>query len=74
MSVLPSLPTRFDLQLLDTTIRNELSLADPRKGGGEFSMTALLSDTLVEQLVEQFCDRARGATSDATSGGDHSTG
>eukprot|EP00978_Attheya_sp_CCMP212_P001893 scaffold3904_cov47-Attheya_sp.AAC.4 len=74
MSVLPSLPTRFDLQLLDTTIRNELSLADPRKGGGEFSMTTLLSDTIVEQLVEQFCDRARGATSDAASGGDHSTG
>eukprot|EP00957_Ditylum_brightwellii_P129606 9886328-Ditylum_brightwellii.AAC.1 len=35
ITVLPSLPSRFDLAKLEKNIREELSLADPRSGGAK---------------------------------------
>jgi len=61
--LLPTLPSRYDLAKLDAIIRDELSLADPRQGGGDLSMAAMISDQAVEMLNE-FCVMARGAVSD----------
>ncbi|KAL7517694.1 hypothetical protein ACHAWX_002594 [Stephanocyclus meneghinianus] len=61
--VLPTLPSRYDLAKLDTNIREELSLADPRTGGGDFSMTAMISENVVDMLHE-FCLAARRAISE----------
>lgn len=60
---MPSLPSRFDLAKLEKNIREELSLADPRSGGGELSMTSMISQIIVD-MVELFCVEAKGATSD----------
>jgi hypothetical protein len=61
--ILPTVPSKYDMQKLDELIRSELSLADPREGGGELSMTTMLAEVVV-QMVEQFCVQARGAVSD----------
>jgi len=59
---LPTLPTRYDLVKLETLIKEELSLADPRQGGGEYGMIKLLSENVVD-LIIQFCAAAKDATS-----------
>lgn len=64
VSVLPSLPSTSELKMLEKNFRDELSLADPRQGGGELSMTTMISENIVE-LVEAFCDSARNSTSGA---------
>ena len=61
--VLPTLPSRYDLAKLDANIREELSLADPRQGGGDFSMATMISDVVVSMLHE-FCQMARRAISE----------
>lgn len=61
--VLPTLPSRYDLAKLDTNIREELSLADPRMGGGDLSMTTMISVTVVDMLHE-FCNSAKRAISE----------
>jgi hypothetical protein len=61
--VLPTLPSRYDLAKLDTNIREELSLADPRMGGGDLTMTTMISGTVVDMLHE-FCNSARRAISE----------
>lgn len=48
---------------LDANIREELSLADPRQGGGDFSMATMISDVVVSMLHE-FCQMARRAISE----------
>lgn len=63
MSILPAVPSRYDMQKLDELIRAELSLADPREGGGELSMTTMLAEVVVD-MVERFCNQAKGAVSD----------
>jgi len=60
MQVLPSLPSRYDLQKLDHSIRSELSLADHREGGGDLSMTTMIAEAVVD-MVELFCSRAKTA-------------
>eukprot|EP00579_Thalassiosira_antarctica_P029106 CAMPEP_0202026552 /NCGR_PEP_ID=MMETSP0905-20130828/59192_1 /ASSEMBLY_ACC=CAM_ASM_000554 /TAXON_ID=420261 /ORGANISM="Thalassiosira antarctica, Strain CCMP982" /LENGTH=526 /DNA_ID=CAMNT_0048589801 /DNA_START=1 /DNA_END=1581 /DNA_ORIENTATION=+ len=60
--VLPTLPSRYDLAKLDADIREELSHADPRQGGGDFSMAAMISEMVVSMLHE-FCIMARIAIS-----------
>lgn len=62
IKLLPSLPSSKDLKDLEACLRNELCLADPREGGGEFNMTAMISESIVD-LVENFCTLAKGATS-----------
>ena len=62
--VLPTLPSRYDLARLDAGMREELSLADPRQGGGDFSMAVMISEVVVDMLHE-FCVMARRAISDA---------
>jgi hypothetical protein len=62
INVLPSLPSLQDLKNLERCIRNELSLADPREGGGEFNMTSMISECIVD-LVENLCTLAKGASS-----------
>lgn len=64
MEVLPTLPSRYDLQKLDQRIRSELSLADPREGGGDLSMTNMLAEAIVN-MVELFCARAKTAITNA---------
>jgi len=68
IDVLPHLPSRYDLAKIDAGIREELSLADPREGGGELTMVTMISDNVVD-LVERFCASAKGAVSDAGEGG-----
>jgi len=63
MSILPAVPSRYDMQKLDALIRSELSLADPREGGGELSMTSMIAEVVVD-MVERFCAQAKGAVSD----------
>jgi len=62
MKMLPTLPSSKNLKDLELCLRKELSLADPREGGGEFNMTTMISECIAE-LVENFCSLARGATS-----------
>ena len=64
MSVLPALPSRYDMQKLDQSIRAELSLADPREGGGDLSMTTMIAEVVVD-MVERFCARAKTAVSES---------
>ena len=64
---LPTLPTRYDLAKLDANIREELSFADPRQGGGDFSMAPMISDVVVSMLIK-FCSTARRAISDCEEG------
>lgn len=61
--VLPTLPSRYDLAKIDLNIREELSLADPRQGGGDFSMATMISDSIVS-MVHEFCTLAKRAISD----------
>jgi len=60
---LPTLPSRYDLAKLDAIVREELSLADPRQGGGDFGMATMISEVVVGMLHE-FCTMARRAISD----------
>jgi hypothetical protein len=64
VQVLPTLPSRYDMQKLDHNIRSELSLADPREGGGDLSMTTMIAEVVVD-MVERFCARAKTAVTDA---------
>ena len=64
MQILPTLPSRYDMQKLDHSIRAELSLADPREGGGDLSMTAMIADVVVD-MVQRFCARAKTAVIEA---------
>ena len=67
-SILPPIPSRYDLQKLDAVIRQELSLADPREGGGELSMTTMIAEMVVD-MVERFCVQVKGAVSDVGENG-----
>ena len=67
--VLPTLPSRFDIAKIDSNIREELSLADPRQGGGDFSMATMLSDPIVS-MVHEFCVLAKRAISEIDEGED----
>ncbi len=57
---LPTLPSRYDLAKIDSNIREELSLADPRQGGGDFSIAAMLGEVVVV-MIHKFCAMARRA-------------
>ncbi len=61
--VLPTLPSRYDIAKIDSNIREELSLADPRQGGGDFSMATMISDPIVS-MVHEFCVSAKRAISE----------
>lgn len=54
---LPLLPSRYDIQKLDVIIRQELSLADPREGGGDLSAISMISEN-VTGMISQFCEQA----------------
>lgn len=58
----PTLPSRYDLTKLETLIKDELALADPRQGGGEFSMVPFLCNNVV-QMIAKFCRASQNATS-----------
>ena len=64
IKMLPTLPSEKDLMNIEKALRRELALADPREGGGEFSMTTTISESIVD-VVEIICSMARGATSGA---------
>ena len=64
VEILPTLPSRYDITKLDTTVREELSYADPRQGGGELGMTTMLCANVVD-MVYEFCRLAHSAVSRA---------
>ncbi len=64
ISHLPLLPSRYDIQQLDTIIRQELSLADPREGGGDLSAVTMIADN-VTRMISQFCEQGLNAVSQA---------
>ncbi|GFH60850.1 hypothetical protein CTEN210_17325 [Chaetoceros tenuissimus] len=42
MKMLPTLPSDKDLGKIEKVLKKELSIADPREGGGDFSMTTMI--------------------------------
>jgi hypothetical protein len=62
ISHLPLLPSRYDMQKFDISIRQELSLADPREGGGDLSAVTMISENII-RMVSKFCDQAKHAVS-----------
>jgi len=64
ISALPLLPSRYDIQKFESNIQQELSLADPREGGGDLSSVTMIAEMVVA-MVAQFCDQARNAVSNA---------
>ena len=72
IAVLATLPSRNDLANIESLVREHLSLADPRQGGGELGMVTILCDT-INDMVVQFLAAAQEATSGAAeAGGDTS--
>jgi len=62
ISHLPLLPSKYDIQRLDTIIRQELAMADPREGGGELSAVTMIAENIV-QMITQFCAQAENGVS-----------
>ena len=50
--------------LQDNCLRTEPLQEDPREGGGDLSMTTMISENIVD-MVEKFCNLAKNATSGA---------
>lgn len=64
ISHLPLLPSRHDMQKFDINIRQELSLADPREGGGDLSSVSMIAENVV-RMISQFCEQAKNGVSHA---------
>jgi hypothetical protein len=62
ISHLPLLPSRYDVQKFDVNIRQELSLADPREGGGDLTSVTMIAENVIA-MVSKFCDQAKNAVS-----------
>jgi len=62
ISQLPLLPSKYDIQRLDTIIRQELAMADPREGGGELSTATMIAENVVH-MISRFCAQAENAVS-----------
>lgn len=56
------LPSKYDIQRFDENIRQELSLADPREGGGDLTSVTMIAACVVD-MMGQFCRRAQQALS-----------
>ena len=56
------LPSKYDIQRFDENIRQELSLADPREGGGDLTAVTMIAECVVA-MIAQFCVRAKNALS-----------
>jgi conserved oligomeric Golgi complex subunit 5 len=55
------LPSKYDIQRFDEHIRQELSLADPRKeGGGDLTLVGMIADCVCD-MIAVFCERAMTA-------------
>jgi conserved oligomeric Golgi complex subunit 5 len=61
-SGLSLLPSKYDVQRFDENIRQELSLADPREGGGDLTAVTMIC-ACVTDMMAQFCARAKNAVS-----------
>ena len=59
-NTLPLLPSKYDVQKFDEIIRQELSLADPREGGGDLSAVKMIAGSIV-RMVRRFCEQAQNA-------------
>lgn len=59
---LPMLPSKYDIQRINTIIRQELAIADPREGGGELSAATMIAEIVVQMII-QFCSQAENAVS-----------
>lgn len=66
VSHLPLLPSRYDIQKIDATIRQELALSDPREGGGDLSAITMISENVVH-MISQFCEQGSNAVSNVSS-------
>lgn len=56
VSTTPALPSKYDIQRFDETIRGELSLADPQDGG-DTTLVTMIAECVVICTAE-FCERA----------------
>lgn len=56
------LPSKYDIQRFDENIRLELSLADPREGGGDSTAVTMIAECVVS-VISDFCVRAKTAMS-----------
>jgi hypothetical protein len=59
------LPSKYDIQRFDENIRQELTLADPREGGGGDATLIPLIAACVVDMMTQFAHRAQQALSGA---------
>ena len=57
-ATLPMLPSKYDVQKFDEIIRQELSLADPREGGGDLSAVKMIAGS-IREMIETFCKQAK---------------
>jgi hypothetical protein len=64
ISHLPLLPSRHDVLKFDINIRQELSLADPREGGGDLSSVSMIAENVIG-MISQFCEQAKNGVSHA---------
>jgi conserved oligomeric Golgi complex subunit 5 len=67
-SGLSLLPSKYDIQRFDENIRQELSLADPREGGGDLTAVTMIAECIVS-MISEFCVRAKNAMSGAGESG-----
>ncbi|CAB9502933.1 Component of oligomeric golgi complex 5 [Seminavis robusta] len=59
-ATLPMLPSKYDVQRFDTIVREELSTADKREGGGDLSAIKMIAGSICE-MVRLFCKQAQNA-------------
>lgn len=59
-STLPMLPSKYDVQRMEEIIRQELSLADPREGGGDLSAVKMIAGS-IREMVLTFLQQANNA-------------
>lgn len=57
------LPSKYDIQRFDESIRNELAVADPREGS-DLTLVAMITESVVEMILE-FCSRIKNSMSRA---------
>jgi hypothetical protein len=61
-SGLSMLPSKYDIQRFDENIRQEISLADPKEGGGDLSSVTMIANCVVS-MISELCLRAKNALS-----------
>lgn len=56
------LPSKYDIQRFDESIRMELSLGDPREFSGDLALVVMITEAVVDMILE-FCARIKSSLS-----------